>query len=64
MLRDAVLNAAGASGGMIAVIGGGDKKTHSLLKDIKEKTSKTVTVEGQYVVERDGNHTRRRRIRA
>ena len=64
MLRDAVLNAAGASGGMIAVIGGGDKKTHSLLKDIKEKTSKTVTVEGQPVEERDGHHPRRRRTPA
>ena len=64
MRRDAVMSAAGASGGVIAVIGGGDKKTHSLLKDIKDKTVKTVTVEGKYAVERDGNHTRRRRIRA
>lgn len=64
MRRDAVMSAAGASGGVISVIGGGDKKTHSLLKDIKDKTVKTVTVEGKYAVERDGNHTRRRRIRA
>ena len=63
MRRDSILDASGASGSTVVMVGaGGDKKTHNLLKEIKEKKAKTVTVEGNYVVEREGNHTRRRRI--
>ena len=62
--HDAALSAAGA-GGSIAIIGGGeDRKTHKLLQKIHDKPTKTITVEGGYVVERHGNYTRRRRVRA
>ena len=61
--HDAALSAVGAGGGSVIAYGG-DKKTHKLLTDIKNKPTKTVTVEGGYVVEREGNYTRRRRIRA
>lgn len=64
MRRDAILDASNSSGSSVVIVNGGDKKTHGLLKEIKEKKSKTVTVEGNFVVEREGNFTRRRRIRA
>jgi len=60
--HDAIVSAVGESGA--ATVYGGDKKTHRLLEKIYQKPGKTVTVEGNYVVEREGSHTRRRRIRA
>ena len=60
--HDAIISAVGESSTAAAY--GGDKKTHRLLEKIYQKPGKTVTVEGNYVVEREGSHTRRRRIRA
>ena len=60
--HDAIISAIGESGVVMAY--NGDKKTHRLLEKIYQKPGKTVTVEGNYVVEREGSHTRRRRIRA
>jgi tape measure domain-containing protein len=61
--RDAVLNAAGVSGGVVVLSGkGADVKAHKLLKEIRDKRGKTITIEGNYVVEREGRYTRRRRV--
>lgn len=64
MRRDAIVDASGGSSSSVVIVNSGDKKTHGLLKDIKDKSQKTFTVEGGYSVMREGNFTRRRRIRA
>lgn len=64
MRRDAIIDASGSSGSSVVIVNSGDKKTHGLLKEIKDKSQKTFTVEGGYSVMREGNFTRRRRIRA
>lgn len=64
MKRDAVMGAVGeGAGSMVVIRGGSDKKTHSLLSDIKKNGQSSRTVEGNYVVEKRGNYTRKMRIR-
>ena len=63
MNRDAVMNAIGESGGAVVIRGGSDKKTHGLLSDIKRNGQRSRTVEGGYVVERNGNHVKKTKIK-
>ena len=63
MNRDAVMNAIGESGGTVVIRGGSDKKTHGLLSDIKRNGQRSRTVEGGYVVERNGNHVKKTKIK-
>lgn len=58
--RDAVRNVAGESAPPSATT---DRKGHKILEQIRDKKQRTHTVEGQYAVTREGNYTRKIRVR-
>lgn len=62
MDRDRVM---GAAGGSVAVVVGKDRDTYNLLKDWKKQSGKrkTVTVGNGFIIEQEGNATRKIRIR-
>jgi hypothetical protein len=60
--RDRVI---GAAGGSVALVVGKDRDTYNLLKDWKNKSGKrkTVTVANGYIIEQEGNATRKIKMR-
>lgn len=65
MNRDAVNGAIGEGKGSVVVIGAGNADTNKILNEWREesKSKPTRTVEGNYIVERRGNYTRKIRVK-